>query len=363
MKHMKSIWKGTLGVLAVGGLLVGTAGCGAQGEDASPAAAGADSTAVVAPESMEVTALRIEPQEFVHHFSVQGNVETDRNATVMPEFSGLVEKVLVREGERVKAGQILARINNDVLKRSEAELRTQLTLASDLYDRQERLWKQGLGSEVQYLQARTQKEALERSLETLQEQQAKAVVRAPFSGVVDRVFVKEGEMAAPGVPFARVIDLKDLFVRADLSDHYIPYVEKGTPAEVVVAGWDTVRTRVDRMGAFIQPSNRTVEITLPLPAGSKFLPNMFASVRIEDVRVKEAVVLPSARIQQDMDGRDYVFVLQGTGSERTVAKRVIRVGLGAGDRMQVLEGLAFGEEIVDQGATRVVDGATVRIKS
>jgi RND family efflux transporter MFP subunit len=299
----------------------------------------------------------------VHAFSVQGNVETDRNATVMPEFSGLIEKLNVKEGERVKAGQILARINSDVLRRSEAELRTQLTLAADLYDRQERLWKQGLGSEVQYLQAKTQKEALERSLETLQEQMAKAVVRAPFSGVVDRIFVKEGEMAAPGMPFARVIDLRDLFVRADLSDHYIPHVQRGTPATVIVSGIDTVRTRVDRVGSFIQPSNRTIEITLPLPAGSKFLPNMFASVRIEDVREEKAIVLPSSRIQQDMEGRDYVFVAKGDGPERTIEKRVIRVGLGAGDQMQVLEGLASGEEIVDQGATRVVEGQTVRVKS
>ncbi|MEY5043608.1 MAG: hypothetical protein RJA19_835 [Bacteroidota bacterium] len=358
MMNMKSDTKGAFWVL--GGLMAVAiaVGCGAQGEPET-----ASETKETPAEGMEVTLIRIEEQEFVHAFSVQGNVETDRNATVMPEFSGLIEKLNVKEGERVKAGQILARINSDVLRRSEAELRTQLTLAADLYDRQERLWKQGLGSEVQYLQAKTQKEALERSLETLQEQMAKAVVRAPFSGVVDRIFVKEGEMAAPGMPFARVIDLRDLFVRADLSDHYIPHVQRGTPATVIVSGIDTVRTRVDRVGSFIQPSNRTIEITLPLPAGSKFLPNMFASVRIEDVREEKAVVLPSSRIQQDMEGRDYVFVAKGDGPERTIEKRVIRVGLGAGDQMQVLEGLAFGEEIVDQGATRVVEGQTVRVKS
>ena len=361
MTNMKTNSIRVLATLGWASALALVAGCGAQGE--SEAAATSPTSSPVAGDVMQVSLLRIEAQEFVHAFSVQGNVETDRNATVMPEFSGLIEKLEVREGDRVKSGQILARINSDVLRRSEAELRTQLTLAADLYDRQERLWKQGLGSEVQYLQAKTQKEVLERSLETLQEQMAKAVVRAPFSGVVDRIFVKEGEMAAPGMPFARVIDLRDLFVRADLSDHYIPHVQRGTPATVIVSGIDTVRTRVDRVGSFIQPSNRTIEITLPLPAGSKFLPNMFASVRIEDVRVKEAVVLPSSRIQQDMEGRDYVFVAKGDGPERTVEKRVIQVGLGAGDQMQVLEGLAFGEEIVDQGATRVVDGQSVRIKS
>ena len=324
---------------------------------------GGDATveAETAPETRDsrasVTVRPIMPQPFVHQFAVQGNVETDRNATVTAEFSGLVEEILVREGDRVREGQALLRLNTDMVDRTEQELQTQLDLASDLFARQTRLWEQGIGSEVEYLQVKAQKEGLEKSLATLAEQRDMAVVRAPFSGILDRVFTKQGELAAPGVPVARIVDLSNMYVRAMVSDHYAGRIGEGLPAEVVVAGVDTVATRIGRVGSFINPANRTIEITLPLPVETRFLPNMFANVWLQDLALDSAMVLPNALVQQDVEGRDFVYVVSGG----TAKKRVVELGMGSGDEVLVQSGLAWNDQVVEKGASRIVDGESVRI--
>jgi RND family efflux transporter MFP subunit len=268
---------------------------------------------------------------------------------------------VVREGERVSKGAPLMYISTDVLKRSEAELQVQLDLATDMLRRQEKLWQSKIGSEVDLVTARSRKEGLERSMATLREQLAQAVVRAPFSGVVDRIFIKQGELAAPGVPLGRIVNLGGLFVRASVSDQAAPLVKAGTPARIVVAGMDTVSTKVGRVGQFINPANRSVDITLPLPSGTSLLPNMFVSVLVTDFSVASAVTVPASLVQQDVEGADFVWVLEGEGETAVVQKRYVELGLSSGDRMLVERGLAVGERVVEKGAGRVVEGQTVRI--
>ena len=304
-----------------------------------------------------VTVQPVNPERFVHSFSVQGNVETDKNATVTAEFGGSVDEIFVREGQRVIEGTPLLHVNTEVLERSLEEIRTQLGLAEDLFARQERLWKQEIGSEVEFLQARTQVEALRNSQATMLAQMDMAVVRAPFSGIVDRIFVKTGEMGMPGMPVARVIDLDDMYVRAMVSDHYAGRVSEGMPAQVIVSRVDTVKTKVGRVGQFINPANRSIEVTLPLPKGTAFLPNMFASVQLQDVAVDSAVVVRSALIQQDVEGKSFVYVARGGEAH----KAVVNVKMGSGDEMWVASGLAFGDQIIDKGSSRVTDGEPIRI--
>jgi RND family efflux transporter MFP subunit len=327
--------------------------CGGGGtEDVAEAAPAAERD-----DRLGVTVIEVTPTPFAHSFSVQGNVETDRNALVTAEFGGLVEQVLVAEGQRVAKGDPLVTLNTSVMERSLEELRTQLALAEDLFGRQERLWNQGIGSEVEYLQARTQVDALKNSRATLLAQMDMAIVRAPFSGVVDRIFAKTGEMGAPGMPLARVIDLQDLYVRAMVSDHYAGKVSTGMPAEVVVGGVDTVATEVGRVGQFINPANRTIEITLPLPEGTRLLPNMFASVWLQDVALDSAVVVRSSLIQQDVAGNDFVYCAENGKA----VKRPVTIEMGSGDAMWVGSGLAYGDQIIDKGASRVTPGEPVRI--
>ena len=340
------------------GALAGCSGSAAENEDASSEPVSAGSRALT-----KVAVTSITPQPFSHRFSVQGNVETDRNALLTAEYGGLIEEVLVREGAQVASGQALVRINTDVLNRSMEELQNQVDLAQLVFERQERLWKQNIGSEMEFLQAKTQLEGMQRSMQTLKEQKEMAVIRAPFAGVLDRCMAKTGELAIPGAPLVRIVNLQDLFVRATVSDHYAGQISKGMAAEVIVSGVDTIATRIGRVGQFINPANRTLEITLPLPEGSKFLPNMYASVWLEDLRLDSAVVIPSAWIQQDINGEDFVFVATGEGVERTVEKRTLSVGVGSGDQMLVESGLEMGAQVISKGASRVVQGQLVNVIS
>lgn len=309
----------------------------------------------------KVGVLPINPQPFSHRFSVQGNVETDRNALLTTEFGGAIEEVLVREGEQVSEGTALVRVNTDVMERSASELQTQLELAQAVFDRQERLWEQNIGSEIDFLQAKTQLEALNRSLQTLEEQMEMAVMRAPFAGVVDRCLAKTGEFAIPGAPLVRIVDLREMYVRASVSDHYAGKVNKGMSAEVIVSGVDTILTKVGRVGQFINPSNRTLEISLPLPQGSKFLPNMYASVWLQDLGLDSAVVLPSALVQQDINGDEFVYIADGQGETRTVRKKLITSGMGSGDNLLIASGLVFGDDVISRGANRVLEGQEVNL--
>ena len=314
------------------------------------------------PAGMTVGVFDVQPEAFSHRFSIQGNVETDMNSILTTEFAGLIEEVMVSEGAQVREGDVLIRINTDVLNRSMAELQSQLDLATELFNRQERLWKQNIGSELDFMQAQNQKITLENSMKTLLEQMDMAMIRAPFDGILDRCLAKTGEMAMPGSPLARVIDLRNMYVRASVSDHYAGRVSKGMPAEVIVSGVDTLATEIGRVGQFINPANRTLELTLPLPRGSALLPNMYASVWLQDVALDSAVVLPSALIQQDIEGQDYVFVAvsQQDGSVRA-EKRSLNVGMGSGDSMLIQGGLVFGDRVVSKGATRIVSGQIIRI--
>ena len=333
--------------------------CGSS-ETADPIAE--ESSTPMKLKGMAVGVFDVQPEPFSHRFSIQGNVETDMNSILTAEFAGIIEEVMVSEGAPVREGDALIRINTDVLNRSRAELQTQLDLATDLFNRQERLWKQSIGSELDFMQAQNQKTALENSMKTLLEQMDMAIIRAPFDGILDRCLAKTGEMALPGSPLARVIDLRDMYVRASVSDHYAGRVSKGMPAEVIVSGVDTLMTQIGRVGQFINPANRTLELTLPLPNGSALLPNMYASVWLQDLALDSAVVLPSALIQQDIKGHDYVFVAAPQQDGTVVAeKRNLNVGMGSGDYMLIQGGLAFGEQVVSKGATRIVSGQNIRI--
>jgi len=340
-------------------LILTLAGCGSSETEVSETSTSGQETAVS--DLFKVGVTRITPQAFTHRFSVQGNVETDRNALLTTEFGGAIEEVLVREGQQVTEGAPLVRVNTDVMERSMSELQTQLELAQAVFDRQDRLWEQKIGSEIEFLQAKAQLEALKRSQQTLEEQMEMALMRAPFAGVVDRCLAKTGEFAIPGAPLLRIVDLKDLYVRASVSDHYAGKVTQGMPAEVIVSGVDSIRTKVGRVGQFINPSNRTLEISLPLPQGSKFLPNMYASVWLQDLGLDSAMVLPSALVQQDINGDEFVFVAEGQSDVRTIRKKIIASGMGSGDNLLITSGLAFGDDVVSRGANRIVEGQEVNL--
>ncbi len=319
-------------------------------------------TDTVSPETANVRLTRVGVQTvqaapFSHSFAVQGNVQTDCIANVLAAFPGVVREVLVEEGAKVNEGTALVRIDTDVLAKQRAELVTQLELAQTLFERQERLWEKEIGSEVDYLQAKTGMEALKQSLATLDEQIDQAVIRAPFEGVLDRVFVNVGEMASAPMPVVRVVDLSDLYIRASVSDHYAGSVRAGQPVRVEARGLEPIDSQVRRVGQFIEAANRTIDLTVDLPAGTRALPNMVATVHITDLAMDSALALPSALVQQDANGQKYVYVVRGDQAK----KQPIETGVVSDGMLLIEQGLKPGDRVIDRGAARVVDGERVTL--
>ena len=299
----------------------------------------------------------IKAEPFAHSFAVQGNVKTDRIAHILASFPGVVREVLVEEGATVMKGQALVKIDTEVLAKQRAELLTQLDLAKTLFERQERLWKKEIGSEVDYLQSKAALETLEQSLATLDEQIDQAVIRAPFAGVLDRTFVNVGEMAAPPMPVVRVVDLSDLYVRAAVSDHYAGVVMAGQPVRIEARGLDPVDSEIRRVGQFIEEANRTIDLTVDLPSGARALPNMVVTIYITDLALDSALALPAAMVLQDATGQEYVYVVRG---EKAI-KQLVETGVVSEGRLLIEQGLKPGDRVIDRGASRVVDGERVSV--
>jgi RND family efflux transporter MFP subunit len=310
-----------------------------------------------------VTVLEVSPETFIHSFEALGKVEADRSVNLLPEMGGQIKRVLVEEGERVVAGQTLIELDNSVMRSSLDEVKKSLSLATTLFEKQERLWKQGIGSEVQYLQAKTNKESLEQRIQTVQNQLAMSRVKAPFAGTVDEMNAKEGEFAAPGMALGRLISTGKASVTADIPESYSNVVGKGQKVDLFFPSINkSLEARVTQVSDYINPDNRSYKVYVNLPATGEYKPNMLAKVRVRDYEADQALSVPAALVQQDMSGNNYVFVWKlvkdGIGS---VEKRAVEVGKNNGEQVEIKSGLVLGETLVDKGARTVRDGQSVKV--
>lgn len=314
-------------------------------------------------ELTSITVLEIRPETFIHSFEALGKVEADRSVNLLPEMGGQIKRVLVTEGERVAAGQTLIELDNSVMRSSLDEVKKSLNLATTLFEKQERLWKQGIGSEVQYLQAKTNKESLEQRIQTIQNQMAMARVKAPFAGTVDEMNAKEGEFAAPGMALGRLISTGKAAVTADIPESYSNVVGKGQKVDLFFPSINkSLEARVTQVSDYINPDNRSYKVYVNLPATGEFKPNMLAKVQVRDYEADQALSVPAALVQQDMSGNNYVFVWKlvkdGIG---LVEKRAVEVGKNNGEQVEIKSGLVLGETLVDKGARTVRDGQSVKV--
>jgi membrane fusion protein (multidrug efflux system) len=309
-----------------------------------------------------VTLLEVQPENFVHAFEALGKVEADRSVNLLPEMGGQIKRVLVSEGDRVAAGQTLVEIDNSVMRSTLDEIKKSLNLAVTLFEKQERLWKQGIGSEVQYLQAKTNKESLEQRIQTLQTQMAMTRVKAPFAGTVDEMNAKEGEFAAPGMALGRLISAGKAAVTVDIPESYSNVVGKGQKVDLLFPSINkTLEARVTQVSDYINPDNRSFKVYVNLPATGEFKPNMLAKVRVRDYEANQALSVPSALVQQDMNGGQYVFVFKAVkGGIGLVEKRPVTIGKNNGSQVEIASGLKMGEILVDKGARTVRDGQSVK---
>jgi RND family efflux transporter MFP subunit len=310
-----------------------------------------------------VSTVEVQPSVFEHFVEVVGTLEAGGNTALFPETSGNIERILVKEGQRVKAGQVLMEMDGKVLQANIREAQTSLDLATTVYERQAKLWEQKIGSEIQYLQAKNNKEGLESRLQTLQQQLAMTRIKAPFAGVVDEIFPKVGEMASPAQPAFRLINLDKPYVEAEVSEAYATAVKVGSPARIHFPNLDTTLTgTVRQVGDYINPTNRSFKVMIDIPGNHPELKaNLLATINIRDLSVANAIVLPNYIIQQSADGSDFVYVAQVDGRSATVARRTIKTGVSYKGNTQILSGLNPGEVVVDRGSRSIKNGQTVEI--
>jgi len=316
----------------------------------------------------EIDARQVSLQNFEHYIELQGNIATDGNVMVIPEAMGKVTKIYKKEGDRVRKGQVLMLLDNSLIRNQIAEVQTQYSLAKTAYERQKRLWDQKIGSEMAYLQAKTNMNSLLRKLGTLRSQLAKFNVKSPITGTLDDLMIKEGEMAAPQRPVARVINLQKVYAQADVSEKYLPNIKKGTQVVIEFPELQkTIKSTVSSVGSFIHPNNRTFKIRVDLlNLDMSLKPNLTGNIKIKDLSLKDVVVLPISLVQEDRNGNNYVFALQATEGENnvyTVTKKVLELGKMYKGKVVVKSGLQTNDLLALQGARGLTEGDKVKISN
>lgn len=312
-----------------------------------------------------ITTFQVKKDTFTHYLELQGNVTTKQNLVIYPEYSGVLTRVYVTEGQRVSKGQTLAKIDDGGLSQQAAQLQIQADLAKTTFERQERLWNQKIGSEIQYLQAKSNYEAQQKAVSQLNQQISKTVVKAPFSGVIDDVISEQGSVVSPGQSMLfRIVNLSDMYVETDVPERYLTNVTKGKDVEInlPILG-KTVNGKIRQAGDFINPANRTFKVEVSLPNKDKTVkPNLTAKLKINDYTNQEAILIPLSIISENAEGEQYVFTISDKEDTKANAKKVIiETGKTQGDYIEVLSGIKDGDEIIDEGARSVRDGQKVKI--
>ncbi|MGB3524703.1 MAG: efflux RND transporter periplasmic adaptor subunit [Flavobacteriales bacterium] len=321
-----------------------------------------------------VSAKALEQGAFTHYIDVHGVVKADESATLYSMTGGRVASIRVKAGDKVRKGDVIATMDNEMVEKQIAQAQAGLDLARTTFEKQQRLWDQHIGSEIQYLQAKTQKEQAEAGLATLKEQQRLSNVTAPFDGMVDEVMARVGDMAAPQMPVARVVNLTGIQLQADVSEAYLKRVKAGVPVKVVFPSIkESFTAPLTHVSEYIDPSNRTFLVTLRAPTSEAYMrPNLLADLSIQDAHTDSAMVVPSAAVLDDVSGNSYLFVLgpapQGSNvkdNERAARKVFVsRVSEYQG-RIHVeprtAGELKDGDMVVIEGAKNVSDGQEVLV--
>lgn len=316
-----------------------------------------------------VNTITTKTEVFNHFLELQGDVSTKQNVLIYPEMAGTLQKVYVKEGDRVNKGQLLASIDDGGMSSQLSQLKTQAELAKTTFERQKRLWDQNIGSEIQYLQAKTNYEAAKNMVAQTQSQLGKSTIRAPFTGIIDNVIKDQGTVVAPGPgsEVFRLVNLSDMFIEVEVPETYLGSVTKGAEAIVYfpVLG-DSITTKIRETGNFINPSNRSFEVEIPVPnKEGKIKPNLSAKVNLNDYTNENAILIPTSIISENAEGEQYVFVAEepNADNEAIVRRTIITTGKTQGPKIEVLSGLEDGKQVVKEGARSVKDGQKVKIKN
>jgi RND family efflux transporter MFP subunit len=315
-------------------------------------------------EKIPVVVMDISLEPFSHFIQVSGSAEAVKEAFISPEMAGQIREIYVNEGDYVEKGRLLAKLNSDITESSIVDLESSVVLATTVYEKQARLWENGIGSEIQYLNAKNNKESLEQKLVTLKAQLEMAMVKSPISGIVDVIYRKKGEMAMPGAQFMQMVNLEEIYINADVSESYLSQVNEGETVKVEFPVYPDMSLDVPiyRKGNIINPNNRTFPIQLKLKnPGHRLKPNLLSIINIRDFSADSAVVVPSAIIKQDITG-SYIYILEQAGEKLIAKKKYVTPGKFYQDKTMVVDGIQAGQQVIIQGYNEVSDGTEVYVK-
>lgn len=309
--------------------------------------------------AIPVTVVTVSEAELPHVVDVKGTIESKSTVMLSSQLPGRITGVYVSSGQLVKAGQVLAEVDNEAIKRGIDEVKVQLDFARTLYEKQKRVFDQKAGSEIQYLTAKSQLEALERRMESLKEQLSMSRITAPRSGICDNVTAKVGEMAAPGMPLMMLVNMSDVRVIVDVSEAFVSTISAGDKAMITFGeSSDSISTTVTSVSKVVNPLNRTFRLELPISKVPPTVrPNATCRVAINDVTIAKGLSVPLSGVQRDGTG-SYVFTVK---EGKVVQRKNIQTGITAGVMIQVVSGLSAGDVIIDKGVTTVADGQTVKV--
>jgi membrane fusion protein (multidrug efflux system) len=314
-----------------------------------------------------VTTQKSEQTIFNHYLELQGAVNTRQNVLLYPEVPGILERVLVKEGNKVKKGQLLAVIKDGGMSQQLQQLESQAALSQTVFERQERLWAQKIGSEIEFLQAKTNYTSQKNAVEQLKNQLEKTNITAPFDGTIDVVYKEEGTVVAPGqgAEVFRILNLENMYVEAEVPENYVSSITKGKKVQVhfPILG-KTINSSVRQVGNFINPNNRSFKVEIDVPNPKKDIkPNLTVQLKINDYENKNAVLLPQSIISENAQGEQYIYVVvdKQSNDEATAQKVLIETGKTQGDIIEVLAPLTSQVEYIQEGARTVHDGQKVKI--
>ncbi len=313
---------------------------------------------------ISVTAIKSFKQDFKSYAEVQGSVRSETSTMASSESGGRLIQMAWEEGQYIKSGDLVARLDLEAVDKQVAELEKRLELATTVYQRQKRLWDQNIGSEIQFLQAKNNMESLQKSIDAVKFQKTKAEVYSPVSGVIDRVLIQQGEMAGPGSPILMIMNTSKVKVIAGVPEKYLKNVKRGDRVTILFPSInEEKKARVSQIGRTVNAANRTfeVEVSMSNPGGI-LKPNLLAMMMINDETIKDAVMIPEELVRQDLGGNDYVYIVDENEEGEVVKKIIIETGASEEGLVVVSSGLEGEELIIAKGGRGLSAGQLIEVE-
>jgi membrane fusion protein (multidrug efflux system) len=313
-----------------------------------------------------VSKYEIQQTIFNTYIEAQANLKTRKNILILPEFQGTLEKVFVSEGQKVKKGQLLAEINDSGLNEQYEQMVIQAEFAKENFERTQRLWDNNIGSEMQYLKSKTDFEASKKMVDQMKDRLSKTKIYAPFDGEIDEIISNVGSNLIPGVSqILRLVNLDIIYAESFVSEKYISFIGEGTEAIVQIPLLNMeYRSSVNQTGNFINPSNRTFRIEVPVENfDNRIKQNLDAKIKINIYKKDDAIVIPLRIVREDALGKNFVYVMSEDNKEGVylTSKQFITLGNKSEDKVEVTEGLDLGDIVVLEGAYSVEDSQRVKL--